>query len=62
MLIWTFVLKLINNERGKLTHNKIVDRIAEQPESVILQVRKESKLWIHPNLQRPRFFFYCRKL
>ena len=44
MLIRTFVLKLVNNEGGKLTHNKIVDCIAEQPESVILQVRKESKL------------------
>ena len=36
---------------------KIDDRIAEQTESVITQVCKESKLWIHPNLLRPSFSF-----
>ena len=29
--------------------------MAEQIALVITQVRKESKLWIHPNLQRPSF-------
>ena len=37
----------INNERKSLTHNNIIDCIAEQIESVIFQVCKESKLWIH---------------
>ena len=46
-----------NNERKKLTHHEIIDRIAEQTVSVIVQVRKESKLSIHPNLRRPRFSF-----
>ena len=32
-------------------------RIAEQTPLVIIQVRKESKLRIHPNLRRPRFSF-----
>ena len=57
MLIRTFVLKVINNERETLTHREIIDRIAEQTASVIIQVSKESKLRIHPNLQRPRFSF-----
>ena len=30
MLIQTFVLKVINDERKKFTHNEIIDRIAEQ--------------------------------
>ena len=38
---------------------EIIDRIAEKIESVITQVCKESKLWIHPNLRRPRFSFTC---
>ena len=29
MLIQTFVLKVINDERKKLTHHEIIDRIAE---------------------------------
>ena len=57
MLIRTFVPKLINNERKILTHHEIIDRIAEKIVSVITQVRKESKLWIHPNLRRPHFSF-----
>ena len=57
MLIRTFVLKVINNERKKLTHHEIIDRIAEQTASVIIQVSKESKSSIHPNLRRPRFSF-----
>ena len=57
MLIRTFVLKVINNERKKLTHHEIIDRIAEQTASVIIQVSKESKFRIHPNLPRSRFSF-----
>ena len=57
MLIRTFVLKVINNERKKLTHHEIIDRIAEQTALVIIQVSKESKLIIHPNLRKPRFSF-----
>ena len=57
MLIQTFVLKVINNERKKLTHHEIIDRIAEQTASVIIQVSKESKLRIHRNLGRPSFSF-----
>ena len=41
----------------KLTHHEITDCIAEQTASVIIQVSKESKLRIHPNLRRPRFSF-----
>ena len=41
----------------KLTHHEIIDRTAEKTPSVIIQVSKESKLRIHPNLRRPRFFF-----
>ena len=41
MLIQTFVLKVINNERKKLTHHEIIDGIAEQTESAIPQVCKE---------------------
>ena len=40
MLIRTFVLKVINNERKILTHHEITDRIAEQTDSVITQGRK----------------------
>ena len=40
MLIPKFVLKVINSERKKLTHYEIIDRIAEQTESVITQVCK----------------------
>ena len=57
MLIQTFVLKVINNERKKLTHHEIIDRIAEQTALVIIQVSKESKLRILPNLRKPRFLF-----
>ena len=57
MLIRTFVVKVIDNERKKLTPHKILDRIAEQIASVIIPVSKESKLRIHPNLRRPHFSF-----
>ena len=57
IFIRTFVLKVINNERKKLTHHKIIDRSAEQTASVIIQVSKGSNLRIHPNLRRPRFSF-----
>ena len=57
MLIASFVLKLINNKRKILTHQEIIGRIAEQIKSVITQVCKESKLWIHSNLRRPSFSF-----
>ena len=57
MLIRMFVLKLVNNERKRLTHHEIIDRIAEQIASMMIQVSKESKLRIHQNLQRPRFSF-----
>ena len=40
MLIRTFVLKVINNESKILTSHEIIDRIAEQIESVITQVCK----------------------
>ena len=52
MLIQIFVLKVITNERKILTDH---DRMAGQIQSVIAQVCKESKLWIHPNLRRPSF-------
>ena len=31
--------------------------IAEQTDSVVTQVCKESKLWIRPNLRQPSFSF-----
>ena len=49
MLIRTFILKVINNERKRLTHHEIIDDIAEQILFVSTQVCKESKLWIHSN-------------
>ena len=48
ILVRTFVLKVINNERKILTHYEIIDRTAEQ----IVSVCKKSKLWIHWNLWR----------
>ena len=44
MLIRTFILKVINNDRKFSTDHEII-------ESVITQVCKESKFWIHPNLR-----------
>ena len=52
MLIRTFVLRVINNERKELIHHEIIDRIVEQTELLITQVCEKSKLWIHPELQR----------
>ena len=49
----TFVLKVIYNERKILIHHEIIDRSAEQTESVITQACKVSELRIHPNLSRP---------
>ena len=57
MLIRMFILKVINNERKKLTHHEIIDRIAEQTVLVIIQVSNESKLSILQNLRRPWFSF-----
>ena len=51
MLIRTFVLKIINNKRKIETYHGIIDHTVEQ----ILLECKETKLWIHPNLQRPNF-------
>ena len=56
MLIRTFVLKVINNERKKLTHHEIIDCSADQTASVIIQVSKELKLRIRPNLRRVASF------
>ena len=53
MLIQTFILKVINNERKILTHHEIIDRIGEQ----IVLVCKGLKLWIHPDFRRPNFSF-----
>ena len=57
MLIQAFIIKVINDERKKLTHHEIIVGIAEQTTFVITQVSKESKLRIHPNLRRQRFSF-----
>ena len=60
MLIRTFFLKVKNNEWKILTQYEIIDRIGEEIESVIMQVCKESKSWIHPNLQRPSILYIYR--
>ena len=52
MLVQIFFLKLINIERKTLAHPELIDRMAEQIESVIAQLCKESNLWVHPNLQQ----------
>ena len=57
MLIRTFVLKIINNETIYLTHHGIIDCTAHKIVSVIVQMCKETKLWIHPTLQRLNFSF-----
>ena len=57
MLIPRFVLKVRNNERKNLTHPEVIDRIAQQIAFVITQMCKESKLWIHRNLQGSSFSF-----
>ena len=43
MLKQTFVLTVIKNERKRLIHHEIIDRIAKQNVSVIIHVSKESK-------------------
>ena len=53
MLIRTFVLKITTNKKKIETHHGIIDHTAEQ----ILLECKETKLWIHQNLQRPNFAF-----
>ena len=55
MHIRILLLKVINNERKILTHYEYIDHMAEQTESVITQMHKESTFWIHPNLRRPGF-------
>ena len=55
MHIRIFLLKVTNNERKILTHYEYTDRIAEQIESVITQMHKQSKLWIHRNFNEPGF-------
>ena len=63
ILIWTFVVKVIINERKVLTHHESIDCIAEKIVSVTTRVCNETKLWIHSNLRRPRFSFaYSYKL
>ena len=57
MLIRNSVLKVINYERKILTHQEMIDRLAEQIVLVITHVCKKSKLSIDPNLRRPRFSF-----
>ena len=57
IFIRRFALKVINNERKILTHDEMTDRIAEQIVSVITQLHKESKLWIHPNIRWLSFSF-----
>ena len=59
----TFVLTVIKNERKKLIHREVIDRIAKQNATVIIQMSKESKLRIQPNLRTLRFpFTYSFKL
>ena len=53
----TLVLKVIYNDRKFLTDHEIIDLIAEQIESMIINVCQKLKFWIHPNLQRPSFSF-----
>ena len=57
MLIWKFVLKVINNERKTLTHHKIIDRIAEQicvgDNSSVQRIKFVDSC----NLRRPSFSF-----
>ena len=56
ILIWRVVVK--EEIIWKiLIHHEITDDITEQIVSVIIQVCKELKLWIHPNLRRPSFSF-----
>ena len=53
---WGEGSKSNNNERKISARHEIIDYIAEKM-SVITQVCKETKLWIHPNLRRPNFSF-----
>ena len=46
MLIRTFFLKVISNDRKVLTHHEIIDRIAKQIVKII-------KIVVDPNLRRP---------
>ena len=62
LLIETFVLKVTNNGRKILTNHEIIDHIAEQIESVITQVYKESKFWIHRNLHGPSLLIHLCSL
>ena len=40
MVIWLFVLKVINKETKILTHQEIIDHITQEIESAITQVYK----------------------
>ena len=42
----------------KLTHHEIIACIAAQTESVIIQVNKESKLRMNPNLRSPHLHLH----
>ena len=57
MLIRTFDPKIMNNDRKCLTDHEIIDRVAEQTESVITQMCRESKFCIYLNLRRPSISF-----
>ena len=62
-IAFDFLSVLILKKRTREGDNvEIIDRTAEQIESVTPQVCKESNLWIHPNLRWPRFSLYCRNL
>ena len=58
MLIRTFVLKVMNDERKILNDHVMIDRVAEKTESVITQVCKKQKLWILLNLTAVKFLIF----
>ena len=58
MLIWTFVLKVTNNVRKKLTHHEINDGIAEQTASVIIQCEQRIKIEASSELTEALFLIY----
>ena len=47
-----FVLNVINIEWQSLVYPEIIYHMAEETESVITQLYKESKLWVHSKLQQ----------
>ena len=58
MLIRTFVLKVINNERKKLTHHEINDRIAEQTAAGDHSREKRIKIEDSSELTEATFLIY----